>query len=69
MDQAGAHQTIAAFHGGFNFFFQVCGEFTYPMDSQVYRALFRAESLQDIELSNFLGNVSVHDVFRVAIVQ
>ena len=29
-DQAGADGTIAAFHGGFDFFFQVCGGFTCP---------------------------------------
>ena len=68
-DQAGADGTIAAFYGGFDFFFQVCGWLTYPRDLQVHRALFWAESLKDGELSNFLGDLSVDDVFRIAIVQ
>ena len=29
-DQAGADGTIAAFHDGFNFFFQACGGLTNP---------------------------------------
>ena len=29
-DQAGADGTIAAFHGDFDFFFQVCGGLTNP---------------------------------------
>ena len=35
-DQAGADETIAAFHSGFDFFFQVCGGITNPQDSQVF---------------------------------
>ena len=62
-DQAGADGTIAAFHGGFDFFFQVCGWLTYPRDLQVHRTLFRAKSLKGGELSNFLGDLSVDDVF------
>ena len=58
----------SAFHDGFDFFFQVCQELTYPRDPQVHRALFRVESLKGGELSNFLGNLSI-DVFRIAIVQ
>ena len=30
---------------------------------------FRAESFKDGELRNFLGDLSVDDVFRIAIVQ
>ena len=30
-DQASADGTIAAFHSGFDFFFQVCGGLTYPV--------------------------------------
>ena len=61
--------TIAAFHCGFDFFFQVCGGLTYPTDPQVHRALFWAESFKGGELSDFLGDLSVDDVFRIAIVQ
>ena len=68
-DQAGADGTIAAFHGGFDFFFQVCRWLTYPRDPQVHRTLFRAKSLKSGERSNFLGDLSVDDVFRIAIVQ
>ena len=39
-EQAGADGTIAAFHGGFDFFFQVYGGLTYLRDPQVHRALF-----------------------------
>ena len=41
----------------------------YPRDPQVHRTLFRAKSLKGGELSNFLGDLSVDDVFRIAIVQ
>ena len=68
-DQAGVDGTIAAFHGGFDFFFQVCGGLTNPRDPQVHRALFWAESLKVGKLSDFLGDLSVDDVFRIAIVQ
>ena len=68
-DQAGTDGTIAAFHGGFDFFFQVCRWLTYPRDPQVHRILFRAELLKGGELRNFLGDLSVDDVFRIAIVQ
>ena len=37
-------------------------------DPQVYRTLFWAESLKGGELSNFL-DLSVDDVFRIAVVQ
>ena len=67
-DQAGADVTIAAFHGSFDFFFQVCGGLTYPRNPQVHRALFWAESLKGGKLSDFLGNLSIYDVFRIAIV-
>ena len=68
-DQAGADGTTAAFHGGSDFFFQVCGGLTNPRDPQVHWALFWAESLKGGKLSNFLGDLSVDDVFRIAIVQ
>ena len=35
----------------------------------MHRALFWAESLKGGELSDFLGDLSVNDVFRTAIVQ
>ena len=35
----------------------------------VHRTLFRAKSLTGGELSNFLGDLSVDNVFRIAIVQ
>ena len=57
-DQAGADGTIAAFHGRFEIFFQVCGGFSYPRNPKVHRALFWAESLKDEELSNVFGNLS-----------
>ena len=60
---------IAAFHGNFDFFFQVYGGLANPRDSQVYRALFWTESLKGGELSDFLGDMSVDDAFRIAIVQ
>ena len=68
-DQAGPDEIIAAFHGGFDFFFQVCGGLTYPRDPQVHREIFWAKSLKGRELNNFLGNLSIDDVFRIAIVQ
>ena len=68
-DQAGADKIIAAFHDGFDFFFQVCGGLTYPRDSQVHAALFRAKSLKGGEQTNFLGNLSVDDIFKIPIVQ
>ena len=34
-----------------------------------YMTLFWAELLKDGKLSNFLGNLSVDDIFRIAIVQ
>ena len=67
-DQADADRTIA-FHDGFDFFFQVCGGLSYPRDPQVRRTLFWTKSLKSEELSNFLGDLSVDDVFRIAVVQ
>ena len=68
-DQAGADGTIAAFHAGFDFFIQVCRWLTDPRDPQVHRTFIRAKSLKGGERSNFLGDLSVDDVFRIAIVQ
>ena len=65
----GAEETIAAFHGSFASFFQVCGGFTNPRDPQVHMALFWAKSLKGGKPSDFLGDLSVGDVFRIAIVQ
>ena len=65
----GGDGTIAAFHGGFDFFFQVCGGLTYLRDPQVHRALIWAESLKSGELSDFLGDLSFDDNFRIAVVQ
>ena len=48
-----------------NFFFQVRKGLTYPRDSQVHRALFRAKSLKRRELSNFFDDLSVDDVFGI----
>ena len=48
--------------------FQVFRRLTYPRDSQVHRILFRAKSLKGGKLSNFVGDLSVGDVFRIAIV-
>ena len=39
-----------------------------PWDSQVHHTLFWAELLKGGELSDFLGDLSVDDVFRIAIV-
>ena len=64
--QAGAEETIAAFHGGFDFFIQVCEGLIYPRYPQVHKALFRAESLKGGKLSDFLGDLSVDDVFTIA---
>ena len=64
----GADGTTEALQGGFDFF-QVCGRLTYQRDSQVRRALSWAESLKGEELTNFLGDLRVDDVFRIAIVQ
>ena len=50
-------------------FFQVCGGLANPRDLQVHRALFWAESLKGGKLSDFVGDLSVDDVFRIAIVQ
>ena len=61
--------TIAAFHGGFDFFFQVCGGLSNQRNPQVHRALFWAESLKGGKLSDFLGDLGVDDVFRIAIVE
>ena len=68
-DQAGADETIAAFHGGFDFFFQVCGWLTHSRNPQVHRTLLRAKSLKGGKLSNFLGDLRVDDVFRIVIVK
>ena len=65
----GVDGTIAAFHCGFGFFFQVCGGFIYPRHLQVHRTLFLAESLKGGELSDFLGNLGIDDIFKIAIVQ
>ena len=65
----GADGTVAAFLGGFDFFFQVCGGLTHPRGSRVHRSLFWAESLEGEKLSDFLGDLSVDDVFGIAIVQ
>ena len=59
---------IAASHGGFVFFFQVYEGIAYPRDTQVHRALFWAESFKGGEVNDFLDNLSVDDVFRIAIV-
>ena len=69
LDQADVNGTIATFHDGFDFFFEVCGWLAYPRDPQVHMALFWVESLKGGELNNFLGDLSVDDVFRIAIVQ
>ena len=50
-------------------FFQVCGWLTYSMDPQLHRTLFRAKSFKGVELSDFLGDLSVDDVFGIAIAQ
>ena len=42
---------------------------TYPRDPQVHKELFWAKSLKGGELSNFVGDLSVNDVFRISIVQ
>ena len=65
----GADGTIAAFHGDFDFFFQVCDGLANPMDPQVHQALFWAKSLKGGKLINFIGDLSVDDVSRSAIVQ
>ena len=39
------------------------------MDPQVHRALFWAKSLKSEEVSDLLSNLSVDDVFRIAIVK
>ena len=61
----GADGTIPTFHGCCDFFFQACGGLTNPRDSQVHRALFWAELLKVAELSDFLGDLSVDDVFKM----
>ena len=61
--------TIAAFHSSFDFFFQVCGGLTDPRDLQMFCTLFRTESLKGEELRNFLGDMSIDNAFKVAIVQ
>ena len=68
-DQASADRTTTAFYGDFDFFFQVCEGFTYLRDPQLHKALFWAESLKGGELSYFLSDLSVNNIFRVAIVQ
>ena len=68
-DQVGADGTIAAFHGSFDFFFEVCGGLTYLRDPPIHQALFWAELLKGGKLSDLLGNLSIDDVFRIAIVQ
>ena len=62
-------EPIAAFHGSFDFFFQVCGGLIYPSDPQMRRALFWAKLLKGGELSDFLDDLSVDDIFRITIVQ
>ena len=68
-NQAGTDGTTTAFRDGFDFFFQVCGGLIYPRDPQVDIVLFWTESLEGRELSGFLDDLSVDDVFRTAIVQ
>ena len=60
---------IAAFHGGFDFFFQVCGGLTNPRDPQVHQAFFWAKLLKGEKLSDFLVDLGIDDVFRIVIVQ
>ena len=67
----GADGIIAAFHGCFDLFFQVCGGFINP-DPLVHRQLFKAEQFElrtGGELSNFLGDLNFDDVSRITIVQ
>ena len=52
-----------------DFFFLVCGALVYSRSPQAHRALFRAESLKGGELSDFLCDLSVDDVFSIGIVQ
>ena len=67
----GVDRTIAAFHGCFDFFFQVCEGLALPRSPQVHILLFRTKWLRNGggKLSDFLGDLSADDVFRVASVQ